>query len=55
VWNRTVAKTEALFERVKPVLMIFGERTVFVGHEIGHAAGAKIEVRTTLFRMRTLT
>jgi NAD binding domain of 6-phosphogluconate dehydrogenase len=27
-----------VFERVKPVLMIFGERTVFVGHEIGHAA-----------------
>jgi 3-hydroxyisobutyrate dehydrogenase-like beta-hydroxyacid dehydrogenase len=27
-----------VFEHAKPVLMVFGDRTLFVGHEIGHAS-----------------
>jgi len=35
-----------VFNRAKPVLMVFGERTVFVGHEIGHASAFDVAVLT---------
>jgi 3-hydroxyisobutyrate dehydrogenase-like beta-hydroxyacid dehydrogenase len=35
-----------VFERAKPVLMVFGDRTVFVGHEIGHASAFDVAVLT---------
>jgi 3-hydroxyisobutyrate dehydrogenase-like beta-hydroxyacid dehydrogenase len=35
-----------VFDRAKPVLMTFGERTVFVGHEIGHASAFDVAVLT---------
>jgi 3-hydroxyisobutyrate dehydrogenase-like beta-hydroxyacid dehydrogenase len=35
-----------VFERAKPVLMAFGERTVFVGNEIGHASAFDVAVLT---------
>jgi 3-hydroxyisobutyrate dehydrogenase-like beta-hydroxyacid dehydrogenase len=35
-----------VFERAKPVLMAFGERSVFVGNEIGHAAAFDVAVLT---------
>ncbi len=37
---------EEIFNRAKPVLMTFGERTVFVGHEIGHASAFDVAVLT---------
>ena len=35
-----------VFNRAKPVLMVFGDRTVFVGHEIGHASAFDVAVLT---------
>jgi 3-hydroxyisobutyrate dehydrogenase-like beta-hydroxyacid dehydrogenase len=35
-----------VFNRAKPVLTAFGERTVFVGHEIGHASAFDVAVLT---------
>ena len=35
-----------VFNRAKPVLMAFGDRTVFVGHEIGHASAFDVAVLT---------
>ncbi len=35
-----------VFDRAKPVLMVFGERTVFVGQEIGHASAFDVAVLT---------
>lgn len=35
-----------VFNRAKPVLMTFGERTVFVGNEIGHASAFDVAVLT---------
>jgi 3-hydroxyisobutyrate dehydrogenase-like beta-hydroxyacid dehydrogenase len=37
---------EEVFNRVKPVLMAFGDRTVYVGHEIGHASAFDVAVLT---------
>ena len=37
---------EEVFNRAKPVLMAFGDRTVFVGHEIGHASAFDVSVLT---------
>ena len=52
VWIGTPACTifysgpEEIFNRAKPVLMAFGDRTVFVGHEIGHASAFDVAVLT---------
>jgi len=35
-----------VFNRAKPVLMAFGDRTVFVGHEIGHASAFDVAILT---------
>jgi 3-hydroxyisobutyrate dehydrogenase-like beta-hydroxyacid dehydrogenase len=35
-----------VFNRAKPVLMVFGNRTLFVGHEIGHASAFDVAVLT---------
>ncbi len=35
-----------VFNRAKPVLMAFGEKTAFVGHEIGHASAFDVAVLT---------
>ena len=35
-----------VFNRAKPVLMVFGDRTLFVGHEIGHASAFDVAVLT---------
>ncbi len=35
-----------VFNRAKPVLMVFCDRTVFVGHEIGHASAFDVAVLT---------
>ncbi len=35
-----------VFDRAKPVLMVFGDRTVFVGNEIGHASAFDVAVLT---------
>jgi 3-hydroxyisobutyrate dehydrogenase-like beta-hydroxyacid dehydrogenase len=35
-----------IFDRAKPVLMVFGDRTLFVGHEIGHASAFDVAVLT---------
>jgi 3-hydroxyisobutyrate dehydrogenase-like beta-hydroxyacid dehydrogenase len=35
-----------VFDRAKPVLTVFGDRTVFVGHEIGHASAFDMAVLT---------
>ena len=35
-----------VFNRAKPVLMAFGDRTVFVGQEIGHASAFDVAVLT---------
>jgi 3-hydroxyisobutyrate dehydrogenase-like beta-hydroxyacid dehydrogenase len=35
-----------VFDRAKPVLMAFGDRTVFVGQEIGHASAFDVAVLT---------
>jgi 3-hydroxyisobutyrate dehydrogenase-like beta-hydroxyacid dehydrogenase len=35
-----------VFERAKPVLMAFGDRTAFVGQEIGHASAFDVAVLT---------
>jgi 3-hydroxyisobutyrate dehydrogenase-like beta-hydroxyacid dehydrogenase len=35
-----------VFNRAKPVLMAFGDRTLFVGHEIGHASAFDVAVLT---------
>jgi len=35
-----------VFNRAKPVLMAFGDRTVFVGHQIGHASAFDVAVLT---------
>ncbi len=35
-----------VFNRAKPVLMAFGDRTAFVGHEIGHASAFDVAVLT---------
>jgi NAD binding domain of 6-phosphogluconate dehydrogenase len=35
-----------VFNRVKPVLMVFGDRTLFVGEEIGHASAFDVAVLT---------
>lgn len=35
-----------VFNRAKPVLMAFGDRTVFVGHEIGHASAFDVALLT---------
>ena len=35
-----------VFNRAKPVLMAFGDRTVFVGHDIGHASAFDVAVLT---------
>ena len=35
-----------VFNRAQPVLTAFGERTVFVGHEIGHASAFDVAVLT---------
>jgi len=35
-----------VFERAKPILMSFGDRTAFVGNEIGHAAAFDVAVLT---------
>jgi 3-hydroxyisobutyrate dehydrogenase-like beta-hydroxyacid dehydrogenase len=37
---------EEVFERAKPVLMAFGDRTAFVGHEIGHASAFDVAILT---------
>ena len=37
---------EEVFNRAKPVLMAFGDRTLFVGHEIGHASAFDVAVLT---------
>ena len=37
---------EEVFNRAKLVLMAFGDRTVFVGHEIGHASAFDVAVLT---------
>jgi 3-hydroxyisobutyrate dehydrogenase-like beta-hydroxyacid dehydrogenase len=37
---------EEVFNRVRPVLMVFGDRTLFVGHEIGHASAFDVAVLT---------
>ncbi|HLY15663.1 MAG TPA: NAD(P)-binding domain-containing protein [Bryobacteraceae bacterium] len=37
---------EEVFNRAKPVLTAFGDRTVFVGHEIGHASAFDVAVLT---------
>jgi 3-hydroxyisobutyrate dehydrogenase-like beta-hydroxyacid dehydrogenase len=37
---------EEVFNRAKPVLMVFGDRTLFVGHEIGHASAFDVAVLT---------
>ena len=52
VWIGTPACTifysgpAEVFNRAKPVLMAFGDRTVFVGHEIGHASAFDVAVLT---------
>jgi 3-hydroxyisobutyrate dehydrogenase-like beta-hydroxyacid dehydrogenase len=33
-----------VFDRAKPVLMAFGDRTMFVGDEIGHASAFDVAV-----------
>src|ERR1700733_12823961 len=35
-----------VFDRAKPVLIAFGDRTLFVGHEIGHASAFDVAVLT---------
>lgn len=35
-----------VFDRAKPVLMVFGDRTLFVGQEIGHASAFDVAVLT---------
>jgi 3-hydroxyisobutyrate dehydrogenase-like beta-hydroxyacid dehydrogenase len=35
-----------VFDRAKPVLTVFGDRTLFVGHEIGHASAFDVAVLT---------
>jgi len=35
-----------VFNRAKPVLMVFGDRMLFVGHEIGHASAFDVAVLT---------
>jgi 3-hydroxyisobutyrate dehydrogenase-like beta-hydroxyacid dehydrogenase len=35
-----------VFDHVKPVLMVFGDKTLFVGHEIGHASAFDVAVLT---------
>jgi 3-hydroxyisobutyrate dehydrogenase-like beta-hydroxyacid dehydrogenase len=35
-----------IFERAKAVLGVFGEKTVFVGHEIGHASAFDVAILT---------
>jgi 3-hydroxyisobutyrate dehydrogenase-like beta-hydroxyacid dehydrogenase len=35
-----------VFNRAKPVLMVFGDKSVFVGHEIGHASAFDVAVLT---------
>ncbi len=35
-----------VFNRAKPVLMAFGDRTMFVGHEIGHASAFDVAFLT---------
>jgi len=37
---------EEIFNRAKPVLMAFGDRTVFVGTEIGHASAFDVAILT---------
>jgi 3-hydroxyisobutyrate dehydrogenase-like beta-hydroxyacid dehydrogenase len=37
---------EEIFNRAKPVLMTFGERTLFVGQEIGHASAFDVALLT---------
>ncbi|MGO9126236.1 MAG: NAD(P)-binding domain-containing protein [Terriglobales bacterium] len=37
---------EEVFNRAKPVLTVFGDRTLFVGHEIGHASAFDVAVLT---------
>ena len=37
---------EEVFNHAKPVLMVFGDRTLFVGHEIGHASAFDVAVLT---------
>jgi 3-hydroxyisobutyrate dehydrogenase-like beta-hydroxyacid dehydrogenase len=37
---------EEIFNRAKPVLMTFGDRTIFVGREIGHASAFDVAVLT---------
>jgi 3-hydroxyisobutyrate dehydrogenase-like beta-hydroxyacid dehydrogenase len=52
VWIRTPACTifysgpEEVFNCAKPVLMAFGDRTVFVGHEIGRASAFDVAILT---------
>jgi 3-hydroxyisobutyrate dehydrogenase-like beta-hydroxyacid dehydrogenase len=51
-WIETPACTifysgpEEVFNRAKPVLMTFGDRTVFVGQEIGQASAFDVAVLT---------
>ena len=51
-WIGTPAATifysgpEEVFDRAKPVLMAFGEKTMFVGLEIGHASAFDVAVLT---------
>jgi 3-hydroxyisobutyrate dehydrogenase-like beta-hydroxyacid dehydrogenase len=37
---------DEVFNRAKPVLMVFGDRTLFVGHEIGQASAFDVAVLT---------
>jgi len=40
-----------VFNRAKPVLMVFRDRTLFVGHEIGHASAFGENGRRRLFTL----